>query len=83
MPEIQGGAEYLREQQKALGPWTVSQEVDHVRLRRDGVLWILPGIVFLIYGAESTQYKSLQNPLNEGVVALTRRGAAVPLARRS
>ena len=70
VPEIQGGAKYLREQQRALGSWTVSQKSTMFAFGITVFLWILPGIVFLIYGAESPLYKSLGNTLNEGVVAL-------------
>lgn len=70
VPEIQGGAKYLREQQQALGPWTVSQKSTMFAFSVTVVLWIFPGLVFLVQGADGALYKGLQNPLNEGVVAL-------------
>lgn len=70
VPEVSGGAEFLRERRRSLGPWTVSQKSTMFAFAVTVFLWVLPGIVFLIFGGESAQYKSLKNPLNEGVVAL-------------
>jgi sodium-dependent dicarboxylate transporter 2/3/5 len=68
--EISGGAEYLREKRKSLGPWTVSQKSTMFAFAVTVVLWIVPGLVGLVAGVESEWYGRLKNPLNEGVVAL-------------
>src|SRR5690606_34942356 len=68
--EISGGAEYLREKRKSLGPWTVSQKSTMFAFGVTVALWVLPGIVYLFTGADSPLYKNLKNPLNEGVVAI-------------
>jgi sodium-dependent dicarboxylate transporter 2/3/5 len=68
--EISGGAAFLRERRRSLGPWTVSQKSTVFAFAVTVVLWILPGIVYLLYGNDDPFYKSLKNPLNEGVVAL-------------
>lgn len=68
--EIQGGAAFLTERRRSLGPWTTSQKSTMFAFGITVALWILPGIVYLIAGSESEAYKSLKNPLNEGVVAV-------------
>lgn len=67
---ISGGAEFLRERRRSLGPWTVSQKSTMLAFGFTVALWVLPGIIYLFTGAESKLYQSLKNPLNEGVVAI-------------
>lgn len=68
--EISGGARYLREKRKSLGPWTVSQKSTMFAFGATVSLWVLPGVVYLFTGADGPLYKSLKSPLNEGVVAV-------------
>lgn len=68
--EISGGAQFLQERRRSLGPWTTSQKSTMLAFGITVALWIFPGVVFFIYGAESSQYKQTTNLLNEGVVAL-------------
>lgn len=68
--EISGGAKFLNERRRSLGPWTVSQKSTMAAFGVTVMLWILPGVVFLLYGNDDPFYKSLKNPLNEGVVAI-------------
>jgi sodium-dependent dicarboxylate transporter 2/3/5 len=68
--EIQGGAEFLHERRRSLGPWTTSQKATMIAFGVTVVLWILPGIVYLVEGDKGTLYTRMKEPLNEGVVAI-------------
>jgi sodium-dependent dicarboxylate transporter 2/3/5 len=68
--EIQGGAKFLHERRQALGAWTTSQKSTMFAFGLTVTLWILPGLVFLVYGESSEYYKAMKNPFNEGVVAI-------------
>jgi len=70
--EIRGGAELLQERRRSLGPWTTSQISTIVAFGITIVLWIVPGVVMIVEGKgkDGPITKSLEGPLNEGVVAL-------------
>ena len=68
--EIQGGAAFLHERRRSLGPWTTSQKSTMFAFGLTVALWVFPGVVGIWYGIGSEQYQSLKNPMNEGVVAI-------------
>lgn len=68
--EIAGGAELLRERKRSLGPWTTSQKSTIIAFGLTVVLWILPGVFYLIEGEGGQIYRLLKDRMNEGAVAL-------------
>lgn len=72
--EIEGSAQLLQARRRELGPWTAGQKSVIIAALFTVTLWVLPGIVFLIFGGSSPQYALLRDTLNEGAVALVGAG---------
>jgi sodium-dependent dicarboxylate transporter 2/3/5 len=67
---ITGAEEYIAEQRAALGGLSRGERNTMVAFAVAVTLWILPGVVGLIAGDESSTYTDVQERLNEGVVAI-------------
>ena len=68
--EIPNSGEMLRAERERLGSWTRGQRSTLLAFLITVVLWIVPGIVALIYGETSTVYKTLNGSLPEAVAAV-------------
>ena len=67
---IAGGDLLIREQAQSLGPWTAGQRSTVFAFGLTIALWILPGVVALLFGETSPAYKSLRDMLPEAVPAI-------------
>jgi solute carrier family 13 (sodium-dependent dicarboxylate transporter), member 2/3/5 len=77
-PEVRnltGVEEYVRQERARLGPMSVAEKNTLVAFGVTVALWITPGIVALIYGGDSSEYLTVSDRLDEGVVAVA--GAAL------
>ncbi|HEV2783630.1 MAG TPA: DASS family sodium-coupled anion symporter [Actinophytocola sp.] len=72
---IEGVSDYVAEQRAAMGPLSRAEKNTLIAFGITVTLWILPGIIALIFGDESTVYTTLSDRLDEGVVAVL--GAAL------
>ncbi|MGH9555664.1 MAG: SLC13 family permease [Terriglobales bacterium] len=72
--EISGGREMLRREREGLGPWTRAQKSTLTAFVITVVLWVVPGIVALVAGAESDAYKAINARVPEAVAALAGAG---------
>lgn len=72
--EVPGQLERMREGQRALGPWTNGQRNSLAAFAVAVVLWITPGLLTLIIGAEHQWSTALAQRLPEGTVALLAAG---------
>jgi len=68
--DLTGGDVALREMAASLGPWTTGQLGTLVGFVVMVSLWLLPGVVALVWGEQSAAYKSLKELLPEAVPAL-------------
>ncbi len=75
MPAISGGREMLLREREGLGPWTRAQKSTLAAFLITVALWVVPGIVALVAGAESETYKAINARVPEAVAALV--GAAL------
>ncbi|OJF12944.1 SLC13 family permease [Couchioplanes caeruleus] len=67
---IEGVEQYVAAARAELGPFTRAQRNTLIAFVVTVALWILPGIVALIAGAESAAYETISDRLNEGIVAV-------------
>ncbi|MEV6596148.1 DASS family sodium-coupled anion symporter [Actinoplanes sp. NPDC051346] len=67
---IEGVEQYVAAERAELGPFTRAQRNTLIAFVVTVALWILPGIVALVAGAESAAYETVSNRLNEGIVAV-------------
>jgi solute carrier family 13 (sodium-dependent dicarboxylate transporter), member 2/3/5 len=67
---LEGVAEYVREEKAALGPFSVAERNTLIAFGVTVTLWILPGVVALVTGTESSTYETVSTRLDEGVVAI-------------
>ncbi|MCI0354755.1 MAG: anion permease, partial [Acidobacteria bacterium] len=74
LPEISGGREMLRRECEGLGPWTRAQKSTLAAFLITVALWVVPGIVALVAGAESEAYKAINASVPEAVAALVGAG---------
>jgi solute carrier family 13 (sodium-dependent dicarboxylate transporter), member 2/3/5 len=77
-PEIQrleGVEEYVRTERAQMGPLSRAERNALIAFGVTVTLWIVPGIVGLIAGTDSSAYDTLSNRLDEGIVAVL--GAAL------
>ena len=68
--EVAGCREMLVRQRDALGPWTAGQKSTLVAFLITVALWVLPGLIAIIYGETSETYKALNSRLPEAVPAI-------------
>ena len=72
-PEIKnitGVAEYVHEQRREMGSLSRAERNTLIAFAITVSLWILPGIVALVAGGDSTAYTEVSTHLDEGVVAV-------------
>ena len=67
---ISGAGEYVAEERSRLGGISAGERNTLIAFGVAVTLWILPGIVSLIFGQDSAPASSLREHLNEGVVAI-------------
>jgi len=67
---LEGSRELLVRERARLGPWTTAQKSTLFAFSVTAALWILPGIVALAAGENSTAYKSVTASVPEAVAAL-------------
>lgn len=72
---IEGVEEYVREQRAALGKLSRAEKNTLIAFGTTVSLWILPGVVALVAGTESSVYATVSDRLDEGIVAVL--GAAL------
>ncbi|MGH7527942.1 MAG: SLC13 family permease [Gemmatimonadales bacterium] len=68
--ELPGGAELIRREREALGPWTRAQRSVAIAFCVTVTLWVVPGIVALVAGERSAAYQALSRSLPDGVAAI-------------
>lgn len=73
-PDVDGVAAYIAEQRRALGPWTRGQINTVIAFAFAVTLWVLPGVLALVRGADDPFLRALTGALPEGVVALLAAG---------
>ena len=71
---ITGADDYIAEQRAQLGKMSRGERNTLLAFAVAVTLWILPGVVGLVVGDDSTMYRDVQNRLNEGVVAILAAG---------
>jgi sodium-dependent dicarboxylate transporter 2/3/5 len=72
-PEIKnitGVSEYVHEQRAEMGPLSTAEKNTLIAFAFTVTFWILPGIVALVAGGDSSAYTTVSNRLDEGVVAV-------------
>jgi sodium-dependent dicarboxylate transporter 2/3/5 len=68
--EIPNSSAMLRAEQTRLGPWTRGQKSALLAFLVAVALWIIPGIIALLYGETSAIYRSVNGSVPEAVAAL-------------
>ncbi|GAB3212784.1 SLC13 family permease [Marinactinospora thermotolerans] len=72
-PEIrrlEGVQEYVQAERAAMGPMSRAEKNTLVAFAVTVTLWILPGVVALAFGTDSTLYATVSDRLDEGIVAV-------------
>jgi sodium-dependent dicarboxylate transporter 2/3/5 len=72
---IEGVSEYVAQQRAEMGPLSRAEKNTLIAFGVTVTLWILPGLLALVFGDESTVYSTVSDRLDEGVVAVL--GAAL------
>ncbi|MBC9733529.1 SLC13 family permease [Nocardioides marmotae] len=67
---LEGVADYVREEKAALGRFSVAERNTLIAFAVTVTLWIVPGIVALVAGTESSTYETVSGRLDEGIVAI-------------
>ncbi len=67
---LQGSRNYIRNEQKTMGPWSRGQLNTLAAFLITVLLWILPGLLAIIYGTNHPIYLSYNARFAEAVVAL-------------
>jgi solute carrier family 13 (sodium-dependent dicarboxylate transporter), member 2/3/5 len=73
--KISGVSEYVDEQRREMGPLSRAEKNTLIAFAFTVTFWILPGIVALVAGGDSSAYETVSTRLDEGVVAVL--GAAL------
>jgi len=68
--DVEGGAAMLSREHDQLGKWSSGEISTVIAFAVTVALWILPGILALVYGDTSPQYRAVQARVPEGVAAL-------------
>jgi sodium-dependent dicarboxylate transporter 2/3/5 len=67
---ISGTKEYVDEERRKLGPMSRAERNTLLVFAVAVALWVLPGVVALVFGDDSALYATVLDKLNEGVVAI-------------
>jgi solute carrier family 13 (sodium-dependent dicarboxylate transporter), member 2/3/5 len=68
--QIEGVQEYVAAERAKLGKMSVAERNTLVAFAVTVTLWIVPGIVAVIWGNDSAVYETVSGRLNEGIVAV-------------
>jgi len=68
--EIAGSAEMLEREKRRLGPWTRGQRSTLIAFLVTVALWVIPGLIALFAGDQSTAYQEVNRSVPEAVAAL-------------
>jgi sodium-dependent dicarboxylate transporter 2/3/5 len=68
--QIEGVEEYVASERAKLGKFSPAERNTLIAFAVTVTLWILPGIVALVAGTESSVYETISDRLDEGVVAV-------------
>jgi solute carrier family 13 (sodium-dependent dicarboxylate transporter), member 2/3/5 len=68
--EITGVEEYVAQQRREMGSLSQAERNTLIAFTLTVTFWILPGIVALVAGGDSTAYTTVSDRLDEGVVAV-------------
>ena len=68
--KLEGVEEYVDEERAKLGDFSVAERNTLIAFAVTVTLWIVPGIVGIIAGTDSSAYETVGNRLDEGVVAV-------------
>lgn len=69
--EITGSHQMIEQEQTRLGPWTKGQISALSAFILTVILWLVPGIVAVVAGDQSTLYKAINSVVPESVAAMT------------
>ena len=72
--EIAGSAEMLEREKRRLGPWTRGQRSTLIAFLVTVALWVIPGLIALFAGDQSTAYQEVNRSVPEAVAALVGAG---------
>ena len=72
--EIEGSSEMLQHERDRLGDWTRGQKSTLAAFLVTVALWVVPGIIALAAGDQSTIYKSINQSVPEAVAAVVGAG---------
>jgi len=67
---LRGGAAWLSAEQARMGPWTAAQRNVVIVFAAAVLLWLLPGVLTLVQGAQAPAVRWLNTRLPESVVAM-------------
>lgn len=67
---LEGVEDYVREEKAKLGAVSVAERNTLIAFGVTVSLWILPGIVAIVAGTESSAYATVSDRLDEGIVAI-------------
>jgi sodium-dependent dicarboxylate transporter 2/3/5 len=65
-----GTAAVIAAERRALGPWTAGQRNTALAFGITVALWVVPGIVALVFGTQHPAYRAMLESVPEGVAAL-------------
>jgi solute carrier family 13 (sodium-dependent dicarboxylate transporter), member 2/3/5 len=68
--KISGVSQYVDEQRREMGPLSRAEKNTLIAFAFTVTFWILPGIVALVAGGDSSAYETVSTRLDEGVVAV-------------
>ena len=80
--EIAGSAEMLEREKRRLGPWTRGQRSTLGAFLVTVALWVIPGLIALFAGDQSTAYQEVNRSVPEAVAALVGAGLLFVLPGR-
>ena len=68
--QLEGSHEYIKQERMKLGKWTAGQKIALVAFLITVTLWIIPGILAVLYGTGAPISKAYSKYMPEGVAAL-------------
>jgi sodium-dependent dicarboxylate transporter 2/3/5 len=67
---LEGSAALLQREQARLGPWTRGQRSTVLAFGTTVLLWVIPGVVAVVAGAETPAYRAINASVPEAVAAV-------------
>ena len=68
--KLEGVAEYVAEERRKMGPLTTKERNTLIAFGTAVTLWIIPGLVGIVAGDDSSAYENVGDRLDEGIVAI-------------